>query len=306
MIVSTYRPQTVAQILARAIVTLAKSSASPRSDALLLLARVLERDRAWIVAHGEAFLSKPQGDRFMALCEQRAQGRPLAYILGTAGFYGREFVVNEHVLVPRPETEHLVDEAIAFIKARIDPDLPKHVFTVLDVGVGSGAIACTIAAEIVNVLVEGTDTSTAALKVAEHNARRFNVLSRCKFHYGNLAEPVADRRFDVVVANLPYVPTADIPQPPDPVSFEPHEALDGGRDGLDAYRAFLPHAPSLVKPGGLLLLEAAPPVIDDLADLAQRAFPNEMPVLIADDYAGLARYVRVGAPIGFGAAAVEI
>jgi release factor glutamine methyltransferase len=291
MMVTPYRPQTVAHTLARAIATLARSSDSPRADALLLLSHVLERDRAWIVAHGEAFLSKPQGERFAALCELRGDGTPLAYILGSAGFYGREFIVNEHVLVPRPETEHLVDEAIAFIKNRLDPDLPKHVMTVLDVGVGSGTIACTLAAEIANVSVEATDTSREALKVAELNARRFNVLGRCKFHYGNLAEPVTGRSFDLIVANLPYIPTADLPAAPDPVAFEPRAALDGGRDGLDAYRALLPSVPGILKPGGALLMEAAPPVMSGLAALTTRTFPEAV-VEIGEDYAGLARFVK--------------
>jgi release factor glutamine methyltransferase len=292
---NAYRPQTVAQTLARGIVALAKNGDSPRADAMVLLAHVLGRDRAWVAAHGEAFLSKPQSEKFSALCDVRAHGTPMAYILGFAGFYGREFAVNEHVLVPRPETEHLVDEALAFIKARINPNLPKQFVTALDVGVGSGAIACTIAAENANVFVEGTDTSSAALKIAQHNARRLNVITRCRFHYGSLAMPVGDRTFDVVVANLPYIPTADVPQPPHPAGYEPREALDGGADGLDAYRKFLPSAPSLLKPGGLLLLEAAPPTIDGLALLVGQAFPR-IDFEVAEDYAGLARYVKLVTP----------
>ncbi|HKE36511.1 MAG TPA: HemK/PrmC family methyltransferase, partial [Candidatus Baltobacteraceae bacterium] len=155
---SASKPLTVAQTLARGIVALAKNGDSPRADAVLLLAHVLGRDRAWVVAHGETFLSKAQSEKFTSLCDVRATGTPLAYILGFAGFYGREFAVNEHVLVPRPETEHLVDAALAFAKARVNPNLPKQFVTALDVGVGSGAIACTIAAENANIFVEGTDT----------------------------------------------------------------------------------------------------------------------------------------------------
>ncbi|MBV8153071.1 MAG: peptide chain release factor N(5)-glutamine methyltransferase [Candidatus Eremiobacteraeota bacterium] len=290
-----YRPLTVAQTLARGIVGLAKAGDSPRSDALQLLAFVLGRERSWIVAHGETFLSKPQAEKFAGLCDVRAGGMPLAYILGTVGFYGREFTVNEKVLVPRPETEHLVDEALAHVKARVNPSLPKQFVTVLDVGVGSGAIACTIAAENANVFVEGTDTSSAAIKVAQHNARRLNVIGRCRFHYGSLASPVGDRQYDVVVANLPYVPSADVPRPPESAGFEPREALDGGPDGLAAYRQFLPGAPGLLKPGGMLLLEAAPPVFDELAVLVGRAFPR-LDFEVCEDYAGLARYVKLVTP----------
>jgi release factor glutamine methyltransferase len=290
-----YRPITVAQTLARGIVALAKNGDSPRTDALLLLAHVLGRERSWLVAHGETFLSKPQAEKFSVLCELRAAGTPLAYIVGTAGFYGREFTVSDKVLVPRPETEHLVDEALAHIKARVNPNLPKQLVTALDVGVGSGAIACTIAAENANVFVEGTDTSSAALKVAQHNARRLHVINRCRLHYGSLAMPVGDRQFDVVVANLPYVPTEDLPKPPEPAGFEPREALDGGPDGLAAYRRFLPAAPALLKPGGMLLLEAAPPVIDGLAVLVGEAFPR-IDFDIGEDYAGLPRYVKLVLP----------
>ncbi|HEY1975484.1 MAG TPA: peptide chain release factor N(5)-glutamine methyltransferase [Candidatus Baltobacteraceae bacterium] len=290
-----YRPQTVAQTLARGIVALAKNGDSPRADAVLLLAHVLGRERAWVTAHGETFLSRPQAEKFTSLCDVRALGTPLAYILGFAGFYGREFAVNEHVLVPRPETEHLVDEALAFVKMRVNPDFPKQFVTALDVGVGSGAIACTLAAENANVFVEGTDTSPAALKVAQHNARRLNVISRCRFHYGSLAMPIGDRSFDVVVANLPYIPSDDVPRPPDPAGYEPREALDGGPDGLDAYRKFLGSAPALLKPGGLLLMEAAPPTIEGLALLAGQAFPR-VDFEIREDYAGLARYVKLTSP----------
>ncbi|MBV8150860.1 MAG: peptide chain release factor N(5)-glutamine methyltransferase [Candidatus Eremiobacteraeota bacterium] len=292
---NAYRPQTVAQTLARGIVALARNGESPRSDALQLMAHVLGRERAWIAAHGETFLSKPQGEKFASLCELRAAGTPLAYILGFAGFYGREFAVNDKVLVPRPETEHLVDEALAFVKARVDPNLPKHFVTALDVGVGSGAIACTIAAENANVFVEGTDTSSAAIKIAQHNARRLNVIGRCRFHYGSLAEPVRERTFDVIVANLPYIPTGDLPAPPNPVGFEPREALDGGPDGLAAYRRFVPAAPVLLRPGGLLLLEAAPPVIDGLAVVVAEAFPR-VDFEVGEDYAGLPRYLKLLAP----------
>src|SRR5579863_10334173 len=151
---SAHQPQTVAQTLARGIVALAKNGDAPRADAMLLLGHVLGRDRAWLAAHGETFLSKPQSQKFTSLCDVRARGTPLAYILGFAGFYGREFAVNDHVLVPRPETEHLVDEALAFVKTRVNPSLPKQFVTALDVGVGCGAIACTIAAENANVFVE--------------------------------------------------------------------------------------------------------------------------------------------------------
>jgi release factor glutamine methyltransferase len=293
---TSYRPQTIAQNVARGIVALAKNSESPRTDAQLLLAHVAVKDKEWVLAHGEAFLSKAQSEKFDELVTQRAKGVPIAYILGFAGFYGREFAVNDRVLVPRPETEHLIDEALLYIRERVVSLMPKQFVTVLDVGVGSGAIGVTLAAEVAQTFVEGTDISMAALKMAEHNAKRFNVAGRCKFLHGDLATPVMERTYDVVCANLPYIPSADLPKPPESAGFEPKDALDGGSDGLDHYRRFMPQAKRLVKPGGLLLLEAAPPTMDGLAVIVHEAF-RTAEVTIGEDYGGRLRYVKVKAPV---------
>ncbi len=289
---SGYRPQSVSEVLARGIVALAKYIESPRTDAQLLLSSVLGRDRAWLVAHSDSFLSRQQSERFGELCEKRATGMPVAYIIGTAGFYGREFVVNDKVLVPRPESEVLVGDLLAYLRKLLDPAYPKQLLTVLDIGTGSGAIACTLAAELAAVTVEGVDISLAALKVAEHNARRFNVFAKCKFRFGDLTSGIGDRHFDAIVANLPYIPSGALPKPPDPLSFEPQEALDGGPDGLALYRRLLPTLPPLLKPGALVLLEAAPPTIAGLLELARASFPGDE-IELARDFAGLERYVRI-------------
>lgn len=289
-------PATLSATLARGTIVLAKTSPSPRADAQILLAHVLGRDRDWLATHGDTFISKPQSDKFMALCEKRATGMPVAYITGSAGFYRREFTVNEHVLIPRPETEHLVEEAVAFLQNRIDPDAPmKQLFTVLDVGTGSGAIGCTIAAEVPNAIVEGTDTSLKALKVAEYNAQRFNVQTRCKFYYADIVRPGDSKNYDLVAANLPYIPSADVPRLPDPVGFEPLGALDGGPDGLNDYRKLLALAPRLLRPGALLLMEAAPPTIRALEELTIGALPDAA-VEVRRDYGGQERYVSVKVP----------
>jgi release factor glutamine methyltransferase len=289
-----FKPQTVSAILARGVIALAKTSDSARADAHILLAHALGRDREWLVANAEGFLNRPQVEKYQSYIDRRAAGTPIAYILGSAWFYGREFTVNDHVLIPRPETEHLVDEAVGFLRSRVNPNLPKALLTVLDVGVGSGAIGCSIAAEVPNAAVEGTDASPAAIKVAEHNARRLNVHARCKFHLGDLAGPVTDRRYDVLVANLPYIPSADVPVAPDPVGFEPRQALDGGPDGLNHYRRLLVGAARLMRPSGLLLLEAAAPTMDGLEALARAAFPTGS-VEVRSDYGGSPRYVKVKA-----------
>lgn len=263
-----------------------RASESPRLDAQILLAWTLERDKEWLIAHGECDLTDSQAEIFAKLCEKRATGMPVAYITGRVGFYGREFVVSDAVLIPRPETEHLTEDAIAHLRSRATGS------DVLDVGTGSGAIACTIAAEFPGAIVDGTDTSEAALEVARGNARLLGVRERCTFYRADIVDERNGKTFDVVVANLPYVPTNQIPRRPDSVGFEPLVALDGGPDGLGPYRKLLALAPRLLRPGALLLMEAAPPTIEALAILARSACAGAL-VEVRPDYAGLERYVSV-------------
>lgn len=210
-------------------------------------------------------------------------GYPEAYKTGWKGFYRREFAVNKHVLVPRPETEHLVEEAIAFLTAQ----QKRHV---LDVGTGSGAIACTLAAEVEDAIIDATDISAQALEVARRNAERIGVSDRVRFILADIAAP--NKRYDVIIANLPYIPTADVPQKPDPVAFEPRVAVDGGPDGLEQYHKLLAMAPQLVNLGALLLLEAAPPTIQALHTMAAAAFPSAQ-LSTHFDYSGLERFLRI-------------
>lgn len=273
--------ESVDALLGNGVTRLAGRSDSPRADALLLLAYVIGRRREWIAAHGDAEPSPEEEARFSMLCDRRAAGTPIAYLLGCAHFYGRAFVVNESVLVPRPETEHLVDEALRFIG--------NAAMRVLDVGTGSGAIACTIAAES-NATIDATDISPAALEIAERNAARLGVANRCRFYQGDLIEPVRASRYGVVVANLPYIPTIDLPTSPEPASFEPAIALDGGSDGLALYERLLPALREVIEQNGLLLLEAAPPTIRALEALARRHLPG-FTIEARKDYAGLDRYL---------------
>jgi release factor glutamine methyltransferase len=272
----------IGEALQSGIATLEASSESAHADALLLLSHVAKRSRESLVAHPEAALTLDQVREFAAFCARRRSGIPMAYLLGSAGFYGREFLVNQSVLVPRPETEHLVEEALRFIG---DPGT-----RILDVGTGSGAIACAIAAEG-GARVDATDVSSDALEVARENARRLGLIDRVRFYHGDLAKPVRNERYDVIVANLPYVPAADLPKPPDPTSFEPKLALDGGSDGLKLYRRLLLQIQPMLNPKSLLLFEAAPPTIQKLKELVHSRLPN-FTISICQDYAGLPRYVK--------------
>lgn len=270
--------------------TVADALACGAPDASALLAHLLEKDRAWLIAHARESLTVGTVRKYDELCARRQTGEPFAYLLESAGFYGREFVVNPSVLIPRPETEHLIEEAIAFLRPHASEG--KSV-SALDVGVGSGAIACTLAAEVPSACIVGTDISAAALDVARMNAARIGVADRCRFSLGDLLEPLpSGSRFRVIVANLPYVPSGDIACAPDPVSFEPRLALDGGADGLALYRRFVPQVGAFMAPGSLLLLEAAPPIIAGLESLLRASFPRAE-VSIGFDYGGRQRFVRV-------------
>lgn len=279
---------TVGAALARAVALLAPSSPTPHADAQILLAWTLDVSREWLLINGDAPFRAAPLRRFERLCVRRARGVPVAYLIGTAGFYGRVFAVTADTLIPRPETEHLAEAAITHLRARRGVRDPLRV---LDCGTGSGALACTIAAELPGVLVDATDTSAGAVAVAQQNARALGVVARCAFFCADIVPPSAGPPYDVVVANLPYIPTADIPAQPDPAGFEPLGALDGGLDGLDVYRKLLRHVGSLVSAGGLLLLEAAPPTISRLLSLTQAALPDAV-ARICCDYGGQERFVH--------------
>ncbi len=255
------------------------------SDVELLLANVTGHNTAWLRANDDAPIDEKMVEALTGFVERRATGEPLAYIIGSAGFHGHVLLVDPSVLIPRPETEHLVDDAIEHLRS-------WDGVRALDVGTGSGAIACSLAAAVPGAVIHATDVSPEALLVALANAQRLGVEARVHFYLGDLAAAVHRKRYDLIVANLPYVPTADIPIAPDPVSFEPRLALDGGPDGLDLYRRLLTELPGMLVPGGIVFMEAAPPTIRELGGLALDAF-HDGTVQICRDYGGLERYVKV-------------
>jgi release factor glutamine methyltransferase len=191
------------------------------------------------------------------------------------------------VLVPRPETEHVVEAAIADARGR-----GKAAGRIADIGTGSGAIAISLAAELADAWVFGSDVSRDAIRIARRNAAKNNVFQSCTFVHGDLAAPLL--RFaplDTIVANLPYIPTGEIPRSPDPVSYEPVVALDGGDDGLDLYRRLIAQVPVVAAPDATIFFEAAPGTIEPLAALVEAAFPQAH-IEIGEDYAGLERFVQ--------------
>jgi release factor glutamine methyltransferase len=199
----------------------------PRLDAELLLAEATSWDRARLAANPEAEIPPPAARRFGEMVRRRLRREPVAYILGRRGFRHLELAVDRRVLIPRPETEMLVELAL-----ELRPG------SVLDVGTGSGAIALAVAAELPECAVTATDTSSGALEVARANAERLGLADRVRFFEGSLP---ADEHFDLIIANLPYVAEADWPLlQPEVTEWEPREALLAGPDGLDAFRALIP------------------------------------------------------------------
>jgi release factor glutamine methyltransferase len=199
---------------------------TPRLDAELLLAEATGWDRAHLAAHPEADVPPPAARRYGEMVRRRLRREPVAYITGRKGFRQLELAVDPRVLIPRPETETLVELAL-----ELQPD------RLLDVGTGSGAIALAIASELPDCAVTATDTSAAALEVARANAERLGLVDRVRFLEGSLPQ---GEDFDLVLANLPYVAEADWASlQPEVTEWEPHEALLAGPDGLDAIHTFL-------------------------------------------------------------------
>jgi release factor glutamine methyltransferase len=218
-----------------------------RLDAELLLAHVLDVERATVVARDERVLTPEEQGDFERLLARRLAGEPLAYLTGTKEFWSLELEVTPDVLVPRPETELLVEWALEILSSRRKPGS-----SVLDIGTGSGAIALAIASERPDTAITATDRLRAALTVARRNAARLG-LERVEFFEGSWWTPVAGRLFDCIVSNPPYVNEGD-PHLAD-LKFEPALALTSGADGLDALRAIVAGAPQHLHPGGWLLVE---------------------------------------------------
>jgi release factor glutamine methyltransferase len=278
---------TVAEALRTAGAELEAIGGTGRLDATLLLEHATGASRAAFIIDGTRVLTPAEAATFRDGVARRMRGIPVAYIVGSVGFYGLTFSVDERVLVPRPESEHIVEAAIAEARGR-----GMTGGRIADIGTGSGALAISIARELPDAWVFGTEVSRDAIALARHNAARNNVFQSCTFLHGDLAAPLV--RFaplDIIVANLPYIPTDEIPRSPDPVSYEPLLALDGGADGLDLYRRLVAQLPVIAAADAAIFFEAAPGTIEPLAALVEAAFPDAY-VEIGEDYAGLERFVQ--------------
>jgi release factor glutamine methyltransferase len=220
-----------------------------RRDAELLLLYAAGMSRSAFLAHSGDELDLAAATHYEVLLERRREGEPIQYITGACEFYGLPFRVTPDVLIPRPETEHLVERVLELAVAFTEP-------RIVDVGTGSGAIAVALAHKMPNARIVAIDLSEAALDVALENAKHNAVADRIRFVQGDLLAPIASETFDLVVSNPPYVPAADRETLAIEVrEFEPGLALFAGEDGLEIYRRLIPDAFGVLASGGLIALE---------------------------------------------------
>lgn len=260
-------------------------ASAPWLEARLLAGHVTGLDASAIVAYGDNLLAPARAQLLSDLTARRLTGEPLAYIVGFKEFCGLRIGVDKRVLVPRPETEELVEAIVGDWRGRA----PR----VLDLGTGSGAIACAIAKLLPKAAIWATDTSAGAIDVARSNVERLLYGDRIALSCGDLFDALPSGiTFDVIAANLPYVADDDPDLSPDVRAHEPALALRGGEDGLDVYRRMLALAASHVSQNGALYMECGPRNAYALASLARDAFPGSV-VVIRADVSGRERLVIV-------------
>lgn len=274
---------TVRQILAETTNILNRPAIpTPELDAELIICFVLGTDRSWLISHLDAPILARQAKDIAKLAENHATGRPIAQIVGTKEFFGLDFVVTPDVLIPRPETEELVEYALKLIE--------KHPLwkKVIDVGTGSGAIICSLAKHKPGLEYSASDVSAKALKIAGQNLEN-NKVTNVKLIKSNLFDNIPTGQFDLVLANLPYLPETDI-EKSNPISFEPLLALFGGKDGLDLIEKLVADLPNRLALGGVALLEIGYNQGKAVTDIARQ---NGLEAQVIKDLNGFDRIVQI-------------
>jgi len=286
---------TIAQSLAWATHDLRATSETPRLDAELLLAYVLGWARARLLAEGRLALTEAQATAFYELVTRRTALEPVAYLIGHKEFYGIDFLIDRRALMPRPETELLVELALGFARRRTKDERRNpssaqlRPSSIVDVGTGSGAIAIALALHLPEARIAAIDISPDALALARQNVERHGLTERVRLLQGDLFGPLTEP-VDMIVSNPPYTILADIDE--GVRRYEPHLALDGGADGIDLYRRLLGQAPDYLRPGGVILLEIGATQAAVVMELARRAFPAAI-ISAHQDLAGRDRVVVI-------------
>jgi release factor glutamine methyltransferase len=265
---------------------------NPRLQAELLLAHFLGLNREGLYIHLRDKIPDKGRDRLEELVRRRISGEPLQYILGKQAFWSGDFRVDPRVLIPRPETEILVEQAISILSTMPSGRSPS----VLEIGTGSGAVAISVAREVKDLLLVATDISRDALLLARENAREMGVLRKITFVNGDLFGPFHSREegpFDLILSNPPYISSPEIEMLPREIrEHEPAVALNGGEDGLDFYREILRQVPSYLRMGGWLLLELGQGQGKRIAELIHEKEEFSEPELLKD-LSGIERVVKL-------------
>ena len=250
-------------------------SGSPdsRLEAEILLRHVLKIDRATMFSNLENILDSKQENDIAELVQRRLANEPLSYITGTREFYSLDFQITSDVLIPRQETETLVDEVIKIAK--------ENPLKIVDVGTGSGAIAIALAVNLPLAKIIATDISVDALHVAESNTKMNDVFSRINLKQGNLLD-VLDEKVDVIVSNPPYIPSDQIEHLQPEVKKEPHIALDGGSDGLEYIRKLIGNCSEKLNNNGHIFIEIDPSQSEEVLEIADTHFPDARTAIIKD------------------------
>ncbi|MDF2564308.1 MAG: Protein-(glutamine-N5) methyltransferase, release factor-specific [Massilibacillus sp.] len=262
-----------------------KGVESPRLDAEVLLSNVLGKERIYLYVHFDEPLQVDEMARYKGMIKKRALRMPVAYIIGYKEFMGLDFAVSPAVLIPRPDTEILVEAVIERLKE-------KESVNFVDVGTGSGAIVLSLLANLPQAVGSTVDISEAAILVAKENAEKLGVINRVSFFHGDVYSPVKDQLFDAIISNPPYIPDSDIEGLQPEVKCEPHGALAGGTDGLGFYRKLVREGVSLLNPGGFMAFEVGIHQATAVAKLAD-AFAELGEVSILKDYGGIERVVII-------------
>ncbi|MGJ4880698.1 MULTISPECIES: peptide chain release factor N(5)-glutamine methyltransferase [unclassified Bradyrhizobium] len=261
---------------------------SPELDARLLVGHALQLELTGLVMHGRRQLSHDDAQRLETLVQRRLAGEPVARILGTKEFWGLDLRLSADTLVPRPDTETVVELALEHLAAGGDL---KRRLRIADLGTGSGAILLALLSELPRAFGLGTDISLAALTTARDNARALGLADRAGFVACSYAAALS-AGFDLIVSNPPYIPSSEISELDVEVrTHDPLRALDGGKDGLDAYRALIPQAAALLRPDGAVIVEVGLGQSDEVAALMVRAGLTADSSTIRADLAGIPRTV---------------
>jgi release factor glutamine methyltransferase len=289
-IMHRYEPLTVAEAIYQAAQKLSRAGiANARLDAEVLLSYLLKKDRAWLITHNNDSLDNENHKIFEGAIDRRSRREPLQYIIGKQEFWGLEFTVTPDVLIPRPETELVVESAIKILRSSDGQT------TIVDLCTGSGCIAISLAKELGDTRIFAVDTSNQALAVSRGNARKHGVSDRIRFLEGDLFEPLGELdlrgRVDVITANPPYIRSDDLPRlQPEVRDYEPEIALRAGPDGTEVQHRIVENAPGFLKKNGVLIMEMGMGQAEALKTMAENT-GSYTAIEILKDLAGIERVI---------------